>query len=202
MKSTLLLANGRNEVLPARSSAVDTSQEPALASVPRVSVTPVGTPVMRVVAPQLSDPSASGVAKVGRSAISVSSRPAALPPMVPASATGSTPTLKLADVRAGAAPSAASRATAVRVRFMAPEKCAGGVMLTVASWARVRVQLPSVLWVPADSVAVAGTPVRVKLSVSDPSVSPSAPPRPARRIALSSAPVTSATSTVGASATA
>ena len=87
------------------------------------------------------------------------------------------------------------------VSVKSTSESAGGVTVNPVNWAGVKVHVPSRLSVPAESCAPVGTPETVmSVMLSEPSTSFKATPI-SRAIAVSSPPVTSATVTVGTSAT-
>ena len=167
-------------------------QEPSALRMPADSVAPAGTPVIFTVrtASASASPSAAWIGK----AMALSSLPdtvavVPLPPSVSvgASATGVTSTWTVPEVEAAVAALPPSTVVAVTVRSKCcvspslvsfrPESCAG-----------VRVQEPSALWMPADSVAPAGTPVIFTLRTASASASPSATLIEGKAMAVSSLP--------------
>ena len=173
---------------------------------PALRVAPVGTPAILIAS--VSDPSVSvsAAAMWLPSAIAVSSLPAAAVTVsvgveadVSAGAGASIVTFSVLAVVAVVPLSSVE--TALTVSAIGVVEFAGGVIVRLASWAGVTVQMPPLL-VPALSVAPVGTPVILIASVSDPSVSVSAAVRwlPSA-IAVFFGPWVSDTVRVGASAT-
>ncbi len=114
---------------------------------------------------------------------------------VGASATPATSTVILPVVVATSSPSADC---AVTVRSNDPLKSSAGVIVRPFRSVADSVQLPSPLSVPADKVAPSGTPLIVTERTSELSVKPASI---SSAIAVSSEPLASETSNVGASAT-
>src|SRR6185295_10767655 len=136
--------------------------------VPADNVAPVGTPL--IVTANVSEPSVSVRPAEMASGIAVSSLPdAGVVDSVGASATALTVTARLDDVDAVTPP--VSVEVAVTPSVKSASEFAGGVIVRPASWADVNVKTPPPWFVPADSVAPAGTPEIVTASVSEPSVS-------------------------------
>ena len=145
-------------------------QEPSALWMPADSVAPAGMPVIFTLRTALASGWLSA-AWIGK-AMALSSLPAAvavnpLPPSVSVGgsatgvsvgATGVTSTWSACEIEASVAVSPPSTVVAVTVRSKC---CVAPSLVSVrpVSCAGVRFQEPSALWMPADSVAPAGTPV-------------------------------------------
>ena len=198
VKSRSLLAGG----MMARSATWSRVrvQVPSPLSMPAERVAPAGTLARERVSD--SEPSESMSPASICKAMRLSSFPVAeaLSPRCNRSATGETVTGR-AKLRWALLAFSPSVAMAVTLRVKSASLLAGGVMVSPANWAGVRVHVPSPLLVPAESLAPSGTLPTITPRVSEPSVSLRLLVM-FRRMALSSSPREELTLKIGVSATA
>ena len=192
----LLSSPAAGSMISSSSSPEPRVQVPSPLSMPAESVAPLGT--LETVTTRPGLPSSARIEAGKLTWTEPSSLPEAVLVTVRfgVSATGSTVTSMVCGPEVSTVEP--SSEDAVTVSWKSASLCCGGVMVRPLVCAGVRVQVPSPLSVPAESVAPVGTP-----ETSTDCVAPGSrlPRVMLSGIAVSSSPVTSAVTTVGASLT-